>query len=400
MTRKQLIALSLCIVCGAEKAWAQGSQTRKSSTKRGVGTSGAGSKSNSGSLLGIGASRRRAPTELPPQRTPDLSAKLLGGVSQGGHKDGTVASALFRDPSGMCMGDDGALYVCDTGNHCIRRVDIDRNVVTISGAVGERGNLDAIGRAAKWNAPVDICEISPHNYLVADRDGHCIRQLWFEGDKLSNPNAWHVRTVAGGSAAGNLDGKGEDARFASPMAVCKVGPASYAIADKDNNAIRLLRHGGSYETPKDWSVSTRNTRIEQPCGLSPYPAGGLLVNCFHQRDDANNVWPYYSKIVLLYANNTVKTIATSGSRAALVSGPIVADRDGNVYAPCTERRYNIMQNGWLSFQLTRVDPQGLLHRVVRTTGVGYPTGLTIDSMNNLVFSVSNQLYELYTGIDD
>ena len=45
----------------------------------------------------------------------------------------TYLETPLKNPFGLTRGPDGALYVCDTGNHCIRRIAMDKRVTTVAG---------------------------------------------------------------------------------------------------------------------------------------------------------------------------------------------------------------------------------------------------------------------------
>src|SRR5689334_14447206 len=51
---------------------------------------------------------------------------------------GPASSAQLADPNGIARGPDGALYICDTMNHRIRKVTRDGKIVTVAGN-GEKG---------------------------------------------------------------------------------------------------------------------------------------------------------------------------------------------------------------------------------------------------------------------
>jgi sugar lactone lactonase YvrE len=55
---------------------------------------------------------------------------LTGGAA--GNADGALAAATFRNPQGLARGDDGSIYVTDTGNYVVRRIR-DGQVTTVAG---------------------------------------------------------------------------------------------------------------------------------------------------------------------------------------------------------------------------------------------------------------------------
>src|SRR3954467_1542432 len=52
--------------------------------------------------------------------------------------DGVAIQAQLNDPAGIARGPDGALYICDTANHRIRKVTSDGKITTVAGT-GEKG---------------------------------------------------------------------------------------------------------------------------------------------------------------------------------------------------------------------------------------------------------------------
>src|SRR5215216_6145868 len=70
---------------------------------------------------------------------------------------GPAASAQLADPNGIARGPDGALYICDTMNHRVRKVTRDGRISTVAGS-GEKGYAGDGGPAlaAKLNEPYEV----------------------------------------------------------------------------------------------------------------------------------------------------------------------------------------------------------------------------------------------------
>src|SRR5690349_10075640 len=59
---------------------------------------------------------------------------FAGTGEQGYSGDGEPArNARLNNPYGIARGPDGALYICDMGNHVIRRVSADGKISTVAG---------------------------------------------------------------------------------------------------------------------------------------------------------------------------------------------------------------------------------------------------------------------------
>ena len=62
---------------------------------------------------------------------------ILGTGEAGFSGDGGPAiDAKIRGPFGVVRGPDGSLYVCDTYNHCMRKIDTKGIVITVAGNGG------------------------------------------------------------------------------------------------------------------------------------------------------------------------------------------------------------------------------------------------------------------------
>ena len=98
-----------------------------------------------------------------------------------GHLDGTLAQAQFNDPRGMVKDSEGNLYVCDSGNHCIRKINLSTGFVsTVAGLPQQAGYVNGTSEVAKFNRPVGICIDKDDIIYIGDCDNHAIRRLAIE----------------------------------------------------------------------------------------------------------------------------------------------------------------------------------------------------------------------------
>jgi hypothetical protein len=107
---------------------------------------------------------------------PSGSVTTLAGSGQAGYADGTGGAAEFNLPTVMAFNSsDGHLYVADSGNNMVRRVDTSGNVTTY---VGQRsgGYADACGTQAKFATPTEAVAYNGYLY-VSDTMNNAIRQV-------------------------------------------------------------------------------------------------------------------------------------------------------------------------------------------------------------------------------
>ena len=158
----------------------------------------------------------------------------LAGSSQG-YLDGVGNDAQFSFPFGICLDETtGDLFICDSDNHCIRKIDERGDVSTLVG--GEAGYQDGKGNEAWFLFPFGICmDQETREMFVTDQDNHKIRGVTVEGV---------ARTVAG-SSTGWVDG--EDAKFRYPAGICfdEERKCMY-VCDQGNQRIRVVSNDGCY----------------------------------------------------------------------------------------------------------------------------------------------------------
>lgn len=149
-----------------------------------------------------------------------------------GFADGTGTEAMFRSPSGVTVGHDGMLYVADSWNHRIRRIDpVSMEVTTVAGS-DSRGTQDGIGEAAMLNEPERLTTASDGSIYFSEYSSSLIRRL--------NPSTGEVTTVAGNGATDGADGDAASASFGRPSGLTADGDSVLYIIDRINESIRKL----------------------------------------------------------------------------------------------------------------------------------------------------------------
>lgn len=170
----------------------------------------------------------------------------VAGNAGDGSVDGPTNQARFYFPEGVAVDAAGNLYVADTLNSTIRRIDPGGLVITLAGTAGNSGNTNAIGAFAEFDDPQGIAVDGNTNIYIADTANSTIREITPAG------NNWVVTTLAG--LPGNLgssNGIGSSALFNLPGAIAAYGETNLFVADTGNSTIRMLVPSGT-----NWIVTT------------------------------------------------------------------------------------------------------------------------------------------------
>lgn len=112
-------------------------------------------------------------------------APLAGSAGLEGHADGAPLAAAFRSPSGLAVDVDArVLYVADTGNHVIRALSIDggggaTSVTTVAGVPESLGNSGDGGpaSAARFYRPQAVAVGPLGDLFVSDTDNNRVRRI-------------------------------------------------------------------------------------------------------------------------------------------------------------------------------------------------------------------------------
>ncbi|TAN05529.1 MAG: redoxin domain-containing protein [Rhodanobacteraceae bacterium] len=149
-----------------------------------------------------------------------------------GDADGSYTGARFNRPHGLTF-HAGALYVADTGNQLLRRIDLATHTVTTIAGDGQRG-FDTRGRfparAATLNSPWDVAWHTGQLYVSMAGD----HQIWRYDPASQSIGAW-----AGTGAEGLVDGSRGEAEFAQPSGLTTHGNTLYDV-DPESSSVRAI----------------------------------------------------------------------------------------------------------------------------------------------------------------
>lgn len=171
-----------------------------------------------------------------------------------------VIASGFNEPSGLALDPGtGTIFVSDTRNHAIKVLtpagsgtNTTYTVSLLAGSVsGEAGAMDDLFAAsARFNNPGGLLWAGGGTGLiVADAGNNALRRIYQDADlneyfaSIGDPTIyWSVETYAGSmQQAGFKDGTVTDSRFFIPQALAADQEGGWMIVDSGNNAMRRIQ---------------------------------------------------------------------------------------------------------------------------------------------------------------
>lgn len=242
---------------------------------------------------------------------------LAGTADAPGYADGNGGAARFNTPTRLETDADGNLYVTDSGNSAIRRVSPAGTVTTLAGS-GSCGSTDGNGAQAQFCNPKGIALDRWGNLWVADSGNHTVRRIDTEG---------RVSTVAGtpgvcGSADGGSANRDNAARFCDPQDVAVDYWGNVYVADTGNSTVRMIDPDGRVSTlaglPGQCAALDGSPGVSRLCSPSGIDVEG---NDLYVADTGN------ATIRRINLDNVTSTVAGVAGRNGIVLGALPGGLD-------------------------------------------------------------------------
>lgn len=216
----------------------------------------------------------------------DFSGKLLEtiGSASAALADGNFASASFNRPQGLAL-DGNFLYVADTENHAVRRIDLVKKTVETLSGDGKQAAWRSTGGNAKTSelsSPWDLVKVGNALYIAMAG----MHQIW----KLDFDNQT-VGPFAGTGAEARLDGKLDASSFGQPSGITTDGKNLY-VSDSETNIIREIDlrkqtvetlAGGDLFVFGDADGTGDGVRLQHPLGVTVYNGNVLIADTYNHK---------------------------------------------------------------------------------------------------------------------
>lgn len=284
------------------------------------------------------------------------TVSTLAGTTPG-YLDGEGNQAQFSGVSGVCANSTGIIYVADSGNNRIRKIDTENNnmVSTFVGS-GVEGYADGVGINAVFAAPNGICIDTQGNLYVTDFWNYKIRKITPAG----------VVTTLAGSTQGFADGSGSAAKFGYLESICIDIVGNLYVADAGNHKIRKITPAGNVTTV----AGTTAGYLDGAAFVAKfdYPQGICI-------DTSNNLYvceAFGAKIRKITPTGTVSTIA--GSSAGFVNGQGTVAKFFYPTGISVDALGNFFVTDSGNHQIRKITSTGLVSTFTGSTVSGYLDG--------------------------
>ncbi len=273
-----------------------------------------------------------------------ITIDTVAGTGTGGFSgdSGPATAAQIQGPRGVAVDRSGRLYISDSDNNVIRRINLDGTIETIAGVqngpacVANYGGDNGPATSAHLGCPTDIKLDSQGNLYIADTENHRVRRV--------DAGTGTITTVAG------------------------TGTAGYDAAEEGGQAT--------------------SAKIRRPFGIAIDTQDRVYFS------DANN-----RRVRRIEADGTITTVAGNGVNAETGDGgPATSAAIDSPQGIALDTQNRLYITNWATVR--RVDGDGTIHRVAGTPGTGgdsgdggaatsatmYPTGITVDASGRMYIS--------------
>jgi len=274
---------------------------------------------------------------------------VAGNGTEGFDGDGGPATeAKINNPRGVTVDSKGNLYISDTANNRIRKVDTSGNISTLAGNGNAAYSGDgAASTSSEINFPYQITVDASDNIYFADKSNHVIRKIDVNGN---------ISTVAGNNEGGYSGdgGQATNAQLAGPLGVAFDADGNLYIGDSGNHVIRKVDPNGIISTLAGTAqesgfvdgVTGTQARFYTPSTLAIDSKGNLYVT-----DSSNH------RVRKITPDGAVSTIAGNGYRTYTADSVAATTSLSSPFGISIDQNDNIYLSDSWNFVIRKITPR-------------------------------------------
>jgi sugar lactone lactonase YvrE len=279
-----------------------------------------------------------------------------------GGDNGPATAAILNNPWGIAADDQGNLFIADTHNGRIRKVNSSGTITTIAGngSSGSQGD-NGPATAASLGEPEGMWLDDQGNLFFADSRSHKLRTIGPDGT---------ITTVAGNGTAGygGDGGPATSAMLNYPSAVWGDGQGNLFIADAVNDRVRKVDSSGTITTVAGTGTGgyggdngpATDARLDAPIVVLGDGTGNLFIS-----DYVNH------RIRKVSSSGTITTVAGTGTAGyGGDSGPATAAMLNHPIGLAIDDGGHLLIADSGNYLIRKVDPTGTITTVAGDGGLG------------------------------
>jgi uncharacterized protein (TIGR03437 family) len=253
-----------------------------------------------------------------------IISTIAGSGIQGFDGDGSAnPTAQLDTPVGIFLDTTGNLLIADAGNDRIRKLNLTSGVLTtIAGKGYGSGTPDGTAATNTFlRYPTSVVADVAGNIYISNTSGHNIKKI----------NSAGILTNFAGNGVAGFGGDGADAKLAqldSPGGIAVDGAGNLYVTDQRNNCLRKINGSGIMTTIagrgananlKDPVIAPADATLNAPAGVVVDRAGNIIIA------DTNN-----HRVVMISTFKNIASVNGASFQAALpVATESIASAFGN-----------------------------------------------------------------------